>query len=566
MIDRSEADPGLTRKSETLFRQLADDKVFRRDLLRWFGATFLVSASIAIFIIDEIHDRERSRRLADVRRTEIGIMFSQQSAIRERLSLVRSDAIFLRNEYQSALAVTDGDQQDINDIVEDELSNFSASRGTYDSISVLSNSGREILRVNYGGGSPIRVTQDRLQDKSYTSYFRDAASLDYGEIFVSRLGLNVESGEIERPFKPTIRIATQIRGQNGEPVALLVLNYLASALLLAVETSADLSNGIPMMANREGYWMVSPVPPPKWGFMFPGGQEDRMAELYPETWKAVSAGTSNQVLTDEGLFTYSVVEPIRDIMSGLRNFEGFVPPRVRQPSSQGWPQWYVGTFVDGETLEEITGEPSRATQIYSVMILALCFVGSAALSIALAESGSRRRALVTMANLDALTGLHNRRSLEENLEFEIGRARQTGQQILVAFIDIDRFKTINDRLGHSAGDRALADIASTIDDEISSVTAERKSDGRPLRQPVIARFGGDEFVVVFPDVGRVPNVDGLLSRLAERIGSLEWDGLTVGASIGTAIFPADGQSSDELLDRADAAMYAAKQSADRPDQ
>jgi diguanylate cyclase (GGDEF)-like protein len=149
---------------------------------------------------------------------------------------------------------------------------------------------------------------------------------------------------------------------------------------------------------------------------------------------------------------------------------------------------------------------------------------------------------------DALTGLPNRPLLVERLNQEMAHTRRNGKQLAVLFIDLDRFKKINDSLGHDGGDRLLCQVA----ERLTSCTREGDT---------VARMGGDEFVVLLPDLGNAQ----LAARLAsEMLGLLaepfiiEGGSNYVGASIGVAIFPDDGSIAPELLKKADMAMYRAK--------
>lgn len=165
--------------------------------------------------------------------------------------------------------------------------------------------------------------------------------------------------------------------------------------------------------------------------------------------------------------------------------------------------------------------------------------------LALLDEGARQ--LFFLATHDRLTGLANRWLLEERLRHAILRSRRSGLTGALLFFDLDGFKAINDRLGHEAGDRMLVLVARRLKEGV------RASD-------TVARWGGDEFAVIIEGVQeREPAHEAgarLLQRLAEPhdepgIGPLR-------ASVGTALFPDDGQDVSTLLARADQRMYRAK--------
>lgn len=154
-----------------------------------------------------------------------------------------------------------------------------------------------------------------------------------------------------------------------------------------------------------------------------------------------------------------------------------------------------------------------------------------------------------LAEHDVLTALPNRQVLLERMRESIARARRRKQVVATLFMDIDQFKYVNDSLGHEVGDELLIQIAKRL------VAHVREGD-------TVARFGGDEFVVVLDDAGSIANVTGvaekLLSALAPPfpVNGME---LHATASMGISVYPADGPDSETLLRNADNAMYRAKE-------
>ncbi|GAB3261924.1 hypothetical protein GCM10027296_36340 [Chitinimonas naiadis] len=154
----------------------------------------------------------------------------------------------------------------------------------------------------------------------------------------------------------------------------------------------------------------------------------------------------------------------------------------------------------------------------------------------------------TLAFYDALTGLPNRSLLEDRAELAIAHAQRNNQPLALLFTDLDRFKTINDSLGHAVGDRLLQAVAHRLE------AAVRDAD-------TVCRLGGDEFVLLLPEcdaVGAAAVADKLIAAAADNV---DVDGISLNgsASIGIALYPQDGPSYDALLKHADAAMYRAKE-------
>ena len=156
-----------------------------------------------------------------------------------------------------------------------------------------------------------------------------------------------------------------------------------------------------------------------------------------------------------------------------------------------------------------------------------------------------------LAYTDPLTGLANRRRLEERVEAALLDARLGDSALALVFLDLDGFKAINDELGHAAGDEVLVRVA-------------RRLKTRLRRGDVLARMGGDEFLVAVPGLDQATaeqDAAGLAAQLASVVAEplvVSGRGLQVRASLGTSHYPADGAAFGELLHVADLRMYATK--------
>jgi diguanylate cyclase (GGDEF)-like protein len=153
------------------------------------------------------------------------------------------------------------------------------------------------------------------------------------------------------------------------------------------------------------------------------------------------------------------------------------------------------------------------------------------------------------ASHDSLTDLPNRAAFNARLDEGIRRARRNAQQLAVALIDLDRFKEVNDTLGHQVGDALLREISTRI------------VEGTP-NAAIVSRLGGDEFAVLFDEVADTAQAAGHAFELVETLARpFQVDGfrLEVEASVGVALFPDHGRDNDTLLQHADIAMYVAKE-------
>ncbi len=182
----------------------------------------------------------------------------------------------------------------------------------------------------------------------------------------------------------------------------------------------------------------------------------------------------------------------------------------------------------------------------------LRYAGAECLLIALANIDDRKKLQEDMrrkALHDPLTGLPNRAMFLESLERAVHKARRRTSRFSVLFIDLDRFKEVNDTMGHQAGDALLKTVAERL------ASAVRQSD-------LVARLGGDEFVMLIEEHGgpeELMIVGQKVLTLLERPVAVDWREAGVSGSIGIASYPEDGEDSETLMQNADTAMYQAKE-------
>jgi diguanylate cyclase (GGDEF)-like protein/PAS domain S-box-containing protein len=154
-----------------------------------------------------------------------------------------------------------------------------------------------------------------------------------------------------------------------------------------------------------------------------------------------------------------------------------------------------------------------------------------------------------LAQFDQLTGLPNRNLFNDRLEQALIRSQRSQQPVGLMFIDLDRFKYVNDSLGHQAGDELLKQVAGRLSECVR-------------KQDTVARLGGDEFTIILEQINKAEScamvAAKILKKLAEKV-DLGQQHVTIGGSIGISIFPDDAEEAEGLIKNADMAMYQAKQ-------
>jgi diguanylate cyclase (GGDEF)-like protein len=153
-----------------------------------------------------------------------------------------------------------------------------------------------------------------------------------------------------------------------------------------------------------------------------------------------------------------------------------------------------------------------------------------------------------MAYHDPLTGLPNRLLFYDRFSQIMAHARRNQEKFAVIMMDLDKFKDINDRLGHDAGDQLLRSVSERLSSQM------RDGD-------TVARFGGDEFLLLLPGMKQIEDLEPLGQKIQQAFQqpfAVSGQALSIGASIGIAVFPDDGSDRDALVQKADFAMYRAK--------
>jgi len=189
---------------------------------------------------------------------------------------------------------------------------------------------------------------------------------------------------------------------------------------------------------------------------------------------------------------------------------------------------------------------------------------NAALRNEMAKLRDAERRVTQLAHHDSLTGLPNRRFIETHLKYQIEQAKRANRHLALMSVDLDRFKWVNDTLGHAAGDAVLRTIADRLTASLRSgdCVARPGPEGAAIvAGGTVARLGGDEFVVLLAEVRGREDAGMVARRLVGALSQpmiVEGRELSMSASIGVALQPIDGYDPDTLLRKADAAMYHAK--------
>jgi diguanylate cyclase (GGDEF)-like protein len=427
------------------------------------------------------------------------------------------------------------------------LENISAIKPVYDQLRILSPSGMEKIRINQTQEGPYAVPPSQLQDKRHRYYYQEALEVPKGHIYISPIDLNIEHGQIERPYKPMMRFATPVYDHNNQITSVVIVNYLARELINVLSKYSQ-GNVQLMLLNQAGYWIKAPRPDLEWGFMFPERKDTKFSKSFPDVWKVISSQKSGRLEHPEGIFNFETIDfdsikRANDKLNQTFSLSAFTPE---------FNNWKLVTYLPKTTLDEAIGSMQVRYALIAGLLIILSSISLFLLYQNTLNRYKQRQALLSQAYFDQLTGAYNRTSLD-NITQETFKHDKDAAFI---FIDLDGFKPINDQYGHQTGDEVLKIIVKRVQHLL------RAND-------VLFRLGGDEFAILLSGQMNRADIEHIVRRIEEVIEKpmqIKQNRIEVRASVGYSCYGEDGHDADSLLNAADEKMYAVKHARKQPKQ
>ncbi|MBR8232989.1 GGDEF domain-containing protein [Burkholderia sp. AU42008] len=503
------------------------------------------------------------------------------------LADVADDALVLA-QLPSSAAVAGGDNPDnVRRMrLEQVYYSFMRNHAEYLQIRLIASGhfGIERIHVDRDARGIVVLPESAFQEKGQFSYVFDTLATAPGHIYLSPIVINHETGSHAAQGLPILRVGTPVVDASGQTVGALVVDVELSRVFDRIER--DLPDDYAVyLANEWGDFLVHPDPEQTFGF--DRGRRVLMQDRFAVTRALFDSGRMNVTFNglaqpdqapgqmfafvrtpfghDEGsrFVVLGMARPLADVLAP----DGMLGERiVRMVLVSSVLAVILAILFARAITRPLQALARAATHVFDdsaaerlpvaradeIGVLARCFDSMRVeIRTQMAMLRAKQQELTHLAGHDPLTGLPNRLLFMEHLDAAIRHAAAAREGLAVMFVDLDRFKQINDQHGHSAGDRTLVAVAKRLSQVLRG-------------DDMAARLGGDEFIVLISDV-RSPAVIGDVATRIQIVMAeeLEFDEgrMAVGASIGVSEFPADGASAEELLVKADAAMYAAKASA-----
>lgn len=455
----------------------------------------------------------------------------------------------------------------------------------------VEHNGLELVRVDRDEHGLSQVMGPDLQEKSQFAYVYETRQLAAGEIFQSRIGVNHEIGVHKGQGQATMILATPIYLESGGVKGVLVVNVDLDSFFSVLQK--DLPTNIQVfLSNATGDFLIHPDSSREFGFDY--GRRYLMQHSFPETVSLFQGGDAPVLIR---IVPSKMARALRE--NPTLPPKGAVGSFIRLPFGVHAPQRFVVLGLVIPLQDILAGTRGLAWNIvqivvaFSILAVAVALVTSRAVTRPLqrmvmavrqfsgergidpleirkrdeigqlAQSFNEMQSILNnhldslhqkedrlqhMVQHDHLTNLPNRLMLFDRLRHAMDRASRSGHLVALIFIDLDRFKDINDSLGHAAGDEVIRHAATLL------AHAIRGSD-------TIARLGGDEFVILVDEVENLSQVSALVQKLLKEVlrpVKIEGQDLYLSASMGVSLYPQDGRDAETLLRNADAAMYRSK--------
>ena len=495
---------------------------------------------------------ERRTIITIIQEREINITKLQHAIITNSLFEIISDLLFLSKQNELFMLESN---QDARPLIQREYLIMVKSKLIYDQIRFIDMSGTEQVRINFNNGKPAAVPSALLQEKQQRYYFKQAIGLQRGEVYLSLLDLNMEHGKIETPAKPMLRFATPCFDRQGNKLGIVVINYLAENLLLRLKAIGTNQLSHSFLLDPNGYWLLGPDENVEWGFMYEDRKDKTFGNMYPIAWNALKEQDSGQIETDNGLFTFarfhahnSMAHSFFAQQKTATTFNDLFKI-VHDKGNRDY-YWILVSFIPAKAFTvATTHDLHRNLRWAGSGLLVLFGVGLWFLAHSIICKRMFQEKMAHMAQYDSLTGLPNRALFFDRLQLAMLQARRDKGKFGLLYIDLNKFKLVNDSMGHQIGDELLEQVARILQQTV------RKSDS-------VARMGGDEFAIVLNQIISADDLKEVGKKITTALDAplpVSSGTVHIGASVGGAVFPDHADNAKDLIKAADESMYTSKQ-------
>ncbi|MEH6648785.1 MAG: GGDEF domain-containing protein [Motiliproteus sp.] len=470
---------------------------------------------LVLITLSKDQQQQRYRQIAE--RQSSGLSLVHSVLVHEFYNSLQD--VLVMSRKADLIGYIEGDDQHAKHVVEQDFQSLVSTRKAYRSIRYFDDIGARISVTSNATLQRTGLFYGRLS--SDQQLLHDSLSLGAGEASVAP----VFKGRTLVPIRMVVPVFDRIGLHQGVLVVELNSDYLISLLSES-------------FGREHGDLMLLHDGAPSW-LTFSDRAGATLAQLDAAVdWARQDDGLKGADKLDGLTASYQRLLQVPEQVTGINRFF----------PHGGWPEWTLLAVLPDSRLRS---DNYQMTQLY-LLVFGLVALALGLLMLVYTRIYMRQllveQRIYNMAHHDSLTGLDNRQLFHEKLELELAHALRDHSLLGLMYMDLDRFKPINDHYGHEVGDRALCEVARRLR------PALRSSDS-------LARIGGDEFAVILPNISDEHELEHIASRLVATLDTqldLQGNRCQLGISIG--ICQCRGElSTEEFIRRADKAMYAAKQ-------
>ncbi|MCK5129427.1 MAG: GGDEF domain-containing protein [Clostridiales bacterium] len=501
---------------------------------RSFFLSLFILFSVTSIILLSIENSLIKNELNAIKLQERIFVTVENQFFTDEFHMVISDLKYIAESF-------DIDNENLNE----NWKTISDSNKIYNKIRFIDKAGNEKINVQYQDNQAIVMQEDNLQNVDDETFFRRTLSMSRGQMFVAKLDLYSENGEIIQPYKPIMRFCTPVF--NDQFDGIVVIDYDATELINKFRVNANNSNGEVHLINESGHWISHEDSEREWGHILnvnSRNKQYRFSVLYSDEWELMS--TKGHVITDNGLFTYAEI----DVGEKVKLYSDHTYENIE--FEVGY--WKIVTLIasDSEEFGYYIGNDffikiGRVIKKFYYFAF-ICIALAALITFIIFENKVNFDKLKITSDFDPLTKAYNRREGFTKIQDCIENINHY-RSISLCFIDVNGLKEVNDVLGHASGDDLLLTVVDTIKNSIRD-------------EDFLIRMGGDEFLIVFLKIKKeiAETIWQRIVKSYDSINSLEDREYFISVSHGIVEVKLSDNDHDlnDLITRADDKMYDEK--------
>jgi diguanylate cyclase (GGDEF)-like protein len=528
-----------------LYRSInkTNKKVFLAAIILFTAVSMTISLSVYTLYL-----QKSEYQLRNIKKAEKMVTNIVREMMLNRIDKVIKD-IQIVSSLNTARYYFDSKQDVFRQEFQKDLSSISEISKEYDQLRFIDKNGIEKVRINYEYGSVINVADEKLQDKSDRYYFKDTISLGKNEVYLSPLDLNIEGGMIEIPFKPMLRIGTPVFDTSGKKQGAVIINYSAKDMMNRIDKLSENAYGNAMLTNKKGYWLKSNLKEDEWGFMLPERDSRTFSNDYPNEWIRMSANDSGQFITENGVFTYTTIYPLRAGLISSSGTTGLLSKNNSEIVSGNEYYWKYIQHIPKEKLSVIKKANTYDRISTFIVIYLLSIIPGFLLAYFYAKNKMLRSMLAIGERYDYLTRLPNRNSFYEILDKSFGYCSNYHKSLSVMFIDINNLKNINHQYGSGTTNTLIYKYSEMFSKCL-------KNSG------TLAKLKSTDFGVIMTDVKSIDEIKEIAECFIKSIEKgivINGREVKAGINIGIATFPEDAFEKSDLINKAKASLKVSKE-------